>query len=171
MFSLDNMGRPDHLGPVSLWKYPDPDVALAVMLVVIRARPLLTYIPTFRDNHWMITWDIGVTPDGHTVHRRLHIVQEPDCDHLTNWGPITSVAGQETERNGIVVNITTMTLAQRQALESIANTTPVFKPNGEWNCQNWILAVLEEGVKQGLLTHEEYMEVVVAAQAVAPWSA
>lgn len=116
----------------------------------------------------MIAWRIGQTSEGHTVQRQVQIVQESGLDHLTNWGPITSATDKETEKNAVAVDITTMTLAQRQTLEHIANTTRVRVPNGDFNGQDWIISVLQEAVAQGLVEQAELERAVTTASNVQP---
>ncbi|KII93992.1 hypothetical protein PLICRDRAFT_49983 [Plicaturopsis crispa FD-325 SS-3] len=162
------MGRPTHVGPVGLWRYNDPDEVLLIQLIVFRAAYGIAFTPTPRDNHWMIAWRIGQTSEGHTVQRQVQIVQESGLDHLTNWGPITSATDKETEKNAVAVDITTMTLAQRQTLEHIANTTRVRVPNGDFNGQDWIISVLQEAVAQGLVEQAELERAVTTASNVQP---
>lgn len=40
--------------------------------------------------------------------------------------------------------------SSRAAVERIAADTPVFAPNGVWNCQDWVVTVLEQCVREGL---------------------
>jgi hypothetical protein len=42
--------------------------------------------------------------------------------------------------------------AQRVALEEIAARTEVRVPNGEWNCQDWVIEVLVSAVDDDLIS-------------------
>lgn len=161
---LDNMGKPpgkkppnqvDHL-------YKERDEVLAVILFVTRSsvRP---YNP--RNNHWIIAWELGMYGTN-PIHRRIAIVQEAGVDHLTNWGPLTKSASTATVTKTIGIPLKSMTLEERQKLEEIAVNTPVLIPDGEWNCQNWLMTVLETAEAQGLITNEEWSAAVEEAMKV-----
>jgi len=68
--------------------------------------------------------------------------------HLTNWGAVTKAYSRPATH----YKIATLTLANRQGLEQIANAEQVLIPDGNWNCQDWVHAVLKKGVDQGIFT-------------------
>ena len=47
-----------------------------------------------------------------------------------------------------------MTRAQRTELDAIGNATPVRKPDGTWNCQDWVITVLGSVETAGLIARE-----------------
>jgi hypothetical protein len=167
---LENFGRPEWVGPVSLFKYNDPNETLVVYLTVIRATPRLSYTPTSHDQHWMFTWYIGRNSEGQDVVRVAQIVQEIGRDHLTNWGAITVIERADIITNGVKLPLAQMTLAQRQAFETISNGMRVRRPDGEWNCQDWCKSVLKSSVENGLVTQEEVDRVLLEAESVEPKS-
>ncbi|KAJ6586520.1 hypothetical protein DFH09DRAFT_1308537 [Mycena vulgaris] len=155
---MENMGRPldGRLGPVGIEHlHKDPDLPLAVELLINR-----TY-PDLRGQHWTISWTVGNLPPRHKVQRVLHIVREIGCDHYTNWGPLTRSFNPLEYAS---VPIAELTLAQRRTLEGIAARTEVCVPNGEWNCQDWVIEVLECAVQADLLSAEERNAALRAAQ-------
>ncbi|KAJ7448515.1 hypothetical protein FB451DRAFT_1411260 [Mycena latifolia] len=126
---MENMGRPSdgRIGPVGIEHlYPDPDAPLAVELLINRGYPDL------RGQHWAIS-EIG-------------------CDHYTNWGPLTR---SFEPRDYGAVPIALLTLEQRRTLDSIAARTEVCIPNGDWNCQDWVIEVLGGAVEAGVLSTAE----------------
>ena len=44
---------------------------------------------------------------------------------------------------------------RRQQLESIANVHPVYVPNGEWNCQDFVKSVLDAAVDAGIIAAQD----------------
>ncbi|GLB41968.1 hypothetical protein LshimejAT787_1005680 [Lyophyllum shimeji] len=148
---LPNNGQTRHIRrPVDVdHLYRDPDKDLPVLLVATRAprSPLSTN--TSRDTHWKLAWGVGINTVGIPVERQIHVVR--DLDHLINWGPLTKLSEGHTK----AVTVTTMSLEQRRQLESIASATPVRKPDGAWNSQDWLRTVLEASVQQGLITQNE----------------
>ena len=57
-----------------------------------------------------------------------------------------------------------MSLPQRKGLEAIAGTEPVMRPDGEWNCQDWVLSVLGKAVQRNLLLPGQVSKVVQDAR-------
>jgi hypothetical protein len=141
--------------------FRDPDETVPVLLTII---PAHTGNP--RDNHWMLIW--RVFNGEHLIIRRLHIVHEIGYNHLTNWGPLTVTAG-DTTRNAPQLLLGELMLSQRRVLEGIAQETPVMVPNGEWNCQNWVVDVLKEAVKQNLLDNRLVDKVLIRASTIGTW--
>lgn len=137
--------------------FRDPDLSLPVELLINRAYPQL------RGQHWAISWTVGDISGSptHKVQRILHIVTELGFKHYTNWGPLTrSFDPLELA----AVPIATLTLVQRRALEDIAAETRVCVPNGEWNCQDWIIEVLGRAVEEDLVSAMEMDTAIRLAQ-------
>ncbi|KAF7334652.1 hypothetical protein MVEN_02295700 [Mycena venus] len=155
---MENMGRPDgRHPPIDLSHlYRDPESPLVVELLINRAHP------DQRGQHWALSWTVGDLPPRHKVQRILHIVREVGYYHYTNWGPLTRTFDPlELE----AISIAQLTRAQRGALEAIAGRTEVCVPNGEWNCQNWVMEVLECAVADGLVSAAERDAALDAAKA------
>lgn len=158
------MGRPggsfpppniDHL-------FRDPDKPLPVILLIV---PSDDPKATPKDSHWQIYWTVFQDPQQRVV-RKVHITRELNCAHLTNWGPITATAEEQTNRCP-EFELGNMTLAQRTELEKIASETEVEVPNGEWNCQNWIVEVLNEAIAVGLFSTAQVSKVLHEAAVLA----
>jgi hypothetical protein len=134
---LPNFGRPyGAIGPVGVdHNYRDSNETKEITLLVY---PSSTGVR--KDDHWMIYWEVGMY-GRMPVHRRLHLVQETGMLHLTNWGPVTQIAGNATHE-AKRYRLGHLTLRQRGTLERIARETQVYAPNGDWNCQNWVFAVI-----------------------------
>ena len=167
---LPDMGRPEgRFRPIDVsWLFPDADRMLCVELVVMRLQADSIYKPTSKDQHWMISWNLGDTADGRVVRRRLHLVREIGAEHLTNWGAVTTSSNADIELDGVVLPITHMTLVQRRALEEIGNSTGVRRPDGRWNCQDWCQTVLENAVQKGLIQQLEMERAITEGQATQP---
>jgi hypothetical protein len=161
---LDNMGKPPGKRPPNqvdhLFKERDEELAVVLFVTRSTVRP---YNP--RNNHWILAWELG-TYGINPIHRRIGVVQEAGIDHLTNWGPLTKSASTATVTKTIGIHVKTMTLDERQKLEEIAGNTQVLRPDGEWNCQNWLITVLETAEAQGLIMNEEWSAAVDEAMNV-----
>ncbi|KAK7060279.1 hypothetical protein VNI00_001044 [Paramarasmius palmivorus] len=150
-------------GPISIDHiHRDPNKDLIVYLVVVPSAGGRHRVR--KNDHWKLIWQIVDTP-GRTVGRILHIVRELGYNHLTNWGPLTKNLGDMT-RDSEWFRVAEMTLAQRKALEEIAKAEEVMEPDGEWNCQDWVVSVLEKAVQGELLTEEEVKWAIERAQGV-----
>jgi len=137
---LENMGRPNWPGPVSLntFLYPEPNAKLDVFLIVVRGQAPRIGTLTPHDQHWKFQWAIGKTKTGSSpVLRRLEIVQEKnlmgqgDLNHLTNWGAVTVVEEKLSPNDEVNILLKSLTLEQRKEFETISNGTRVRKPDGE----------------------------------------
>ena len=144
--------------------YRDPDYTLPVVIAIVPAR---SGDPT--DNHWMLIWTVYSSIQTGYIVRRLQVAQEQGFNHLTNWGALTVTAGTLTT-TAQKFSVGEMTLSQRKHLERIALGTQVMMPNGQWNCQNWITAVLKEAVNQYLLDGRIVDQALYAARQVQPHS-
>jgi hypothetical protein len=172
---LENMGRPNWPGPVSLstFLYPEPDTELDVFLVVVRGQAPRVGTLAPHDQHWMFQWTIGKTKtDSLPVLRRLQIVQEKnlmgqgDLNHLTNWGAVTVVGEKLVLHDEVNILLKSMTPEQRREFETVSNGTRVRKPDGNWNCQDWCKTVLETAVERGILSQSEVDRAVRSAEEV-----
>jgi hypothetical protein len=161
---LPNMGRPTDKAPPPqvdhLYKERDED--LTVILHVTRSN-IHPYNP--RDNHWTLAWQLG-TYGKFPIHRRISIIRETGTDHLTNWGALTKSTSTASLGQAVEISLKKMSLSQRELLEDIGNRTEVVKPNGKWNCQDWIITVLKRAEAQGVVTRDEWTAAVEAAAKV-----
>jgi hypothetical protein len=161
---LPDMGRPaGRLPPLSIdHLHPERDEILEVSLFVTRStlQPYNSY-----NNHWTLIWCLG-TRGNNIVHRKVHIVREIGFDHLTNWGGLTKLTSPMTVARAVDIPLKKMDLEQRRRLEKISERTEVVKPNGKWNCQDWIVSVLESAEAEGLVSREEWTKTVEQARNV-----
>lgn len=145
--------------------YHDPDTDLPILLIATRAVPLTGPAATKlepRNTHWKLAWAVGTNSLGLEVQRQVHIIHDLGVDHLTNWGAITKISEGHTK----AVEVATKSLDVRRRLEGIALNTPVRRPDGMWNCQDWIITVLEASEKDGLFTHQEWSSAIAAVSSV-----
>lgn len=154
---MANNGRPSgRLSPVGVEHiFKDPDIDLPVELLVNTSHPHP------RGRHWSISWTVGQSSSGDMVQRVLHVVQEVGYNHYTNWGPKTRVFEPVEFKS---IPIASLSKVQRLALETISEATPVFVPNGEWNCQDWVVEVFRQAVGEGLFTTEQIDRVLAVAR-------
>ncbi|KAG6843119.1 hypothetical protein H0H87_007675 [Tephrocybe sp. NHM501043] len=146
--------------------YRDPDTDLPVHLIATR----LPASHNPRDTHWRLAWSVGTNTLGHPVERQIHLVPSysspsyssstsiPPGPFLTNWGALTrsNTGAADRERHSKSVTLTVMSLAERRRLEAIAAATPVRKPDGAWNSQDWLVTVIEACVQHGLVTRQQF---------------
>ena len=164
---LPNMGRdPSVVEPPGIdHLYPDRDIPRPVMLVVWDMdKPDLPP----KSRHWAIAWQVGTATNGHPVHRQLAIVREHNAhgplSHLTNWGPKT-----KTVEPGLrCIPLAELALPQRRWLEGVAGAEPVRKPNGRWNCQDWVLSVFAQAVRAGVLARAQVESALAEAGCLEP---
>ncbi|KAI0065167.1 hypothetical protein BV25DRAFT_1822284 [Artomyces pyxidatus] len=143
------MTPPTNLG----WRYPDTDVPLMVYIAV-SAYPTPSE-PCPRDRQWSLLWEQGVAIRGCqmiTVARFLEARQAAGCEHYTYWGPVTRAASLEGAR---LIPVATLSMADRRALEKLAGGIRVMKPNGWWNCQNWVVQLLRRAADEDIITAKE----------------
>ncbi len=159
-----NMGVPaGRVRPIDIdHLYPEKDEDLMVEVIVTAS----SSSKTPRDNHWMLAWELGRAGPKTVVHRRVNVVREAGVPHLTNWGALTKTASANTIIRYHSIAVKEMTRAQRVELEAIGNTTPVRKPDGKWNCQDWVVTVLKVAEVAGLVTREEWTAAVAVAETV-----
>ncbi|KAK0209101.1 hypothetical protein DFS33DRAFT_1380582 [Desarmillaria ectypa] len=160
----NEMGRPfGRLPPIDLnyWN-PDPDTKVPVHIMVTR----MSGFTDPRDLHWKLVWAVKIVEkdgDIQIFHRRLEVVQEVGYDHLTNWGAVTQVETVSSKRFNPRKVVATMSLAQRKELEKLASQVRIEEPNGVWNCQDWIVTVLQKAEQAGLVTKNEWTAAVTWA--------
>ncbi|KZS90240.1 hypothetical protein SISNIDRAFT_184111 [Sistotremastrum niveocremeum HHB9708] len=143
----------DHLAP-------DPDEDREVKICISRARP----DDRARDRHWRIVWSTKQTIEGANAYRVLQIVQERGWNIYTNWGPMTKYldcSPGSGQLSNPCVSITTINLARRRILESIALCTPPVSPNSGGNSQDWVASVLAQAVGRGVISRQQ-MEAAIA---------
>ncbi|KAL1703590.1 hypothetical protein EV121DRAFT_260689 [Schizophyllum commune] len=136
--------------PVDLAYFrPDADVCKEIFLIVY------TEQPEPRDRHWGIRWVVSArsNPDrlANRAARCLELYAHVRSKHLVNWGPITQQHHLYVAHQISSISLGVLTLEQRRQLEAIAWNVPICLPDGEWNCQNWVCAVLVIAVARGIL--------------------
>ncbi|KAF8878644.1 hypothetical protein CPB85DRAFT_1342533, partial [Mucidula mucida] len=83
------------------------------------------------------------------ITRSTRDITEPHDHH---WKLSWIVA--ETRKNTLFA--WQMSLRTRQELEAVAAVEPVRVPDGQWNCQDWLISVLERAEALEILTHEQW---------------
>jgi len=170
---LPRMGQPDGVRkPASLdHLFSDPPTDLEVSIVVTQGDGpgIISSADTdlgSKANHWTLSWTVGFTPgrDRVPVCRRVHIVREVGQGHLTNWGPLTQTV--QPSPSLTYISIAMLSRDARNALETIAEKTQVYAPDGVWNCQDWLESVLEEAVETGLFGREEVQNALDRAKSI-----
>ncbi|KAI0777399.1 hypothetical protein BD413DRAFT_601835 [Trametes elegans] len=118
------------LGPIDNARLaPDPDT-------------ILKLAESPRDLHWSLSWRVGAG-----AWRHVHIDRHNDPSaprpqpRYVYWGAQTKIGGSATSQAQKIL-VGSMDLRARRAIENIAWTVPVMQPDGIWNCQNWINALL-----------------------------
>lgn len=111
--------------------------------------------PEPADRRWGIGWTVGWAPSGAEVLRLLHLMQEPNFNGLTNWGPLTRPLSEEDARLTKRFPIARLSLDARQRLERIAAKTQVQAPDGQYGSQHWVVEVLKQAVEANLLSNSQ----------------
>lgn len=157
---LENFGRPTNiLRPVDLDHiYREKRVDLPIILHVTLASTGIA-----RDNHWTIAWQVGMA-DKYKVHRRVQIVREILATHLTNWGAMTKASTADTQANAFEMSLGVLGYEARRRLEEIGDGMEVYEPDGQWNCQNWVVMVLRKAEEEGLIEKNVWMKAVMEAE-------
>ncbi|OSD02629.1 hypothetical protein PYCCODRAFT_328939 [Trametes coccinea BRFM310] len=158
--------------PINMdWQYPDRDVDAPVYLLV--------YAPTDpshtrRDLHWSVAWPTSSTSalDAPADVLAWRHVQVETYDVKTDpapqpryvyWGACTKSA-DENAAGAEKLLLGTFSREQRRKVEELAWETSVMHPNGDWNCQNWILGLFDKLDAAGLVPRRRLDEVVKAAE-------
>ncbi|TFK80585.1 hypothetical protein K466DRAFT_605213 [Polyporus arcularius HHB13444] len=141
----------------------DTDEERNVVVMVYPPRRAPGYVPNPRDLHWSLSWRVD---KGGWKH--LHVTAE-DTGYdprlprrYVYWGPITKSAGNATS-GAVEVPLGRMSLAVRRRIEQLAWGVQVAKPNGQWNCQNWVLDLLCKIYWDGIISQATWSEVVSKA--------
>ncbi|EJT97524.1 hypothetical protein DACRYDRAFT_119218 [Dacryopinax primogenitus] len=131
----------DHLAP-------ELDVIMPVYLFIGKGEQ---QEPTYRHWSlvWVLPWRLQRPPSGYAAVRTLELTQEFPALHLTNWGPLTRTRYVQSLQMGLIP-LGKLSFAERQLLEQIAKNTPVYRPNGIYNCQHWVIDVISKGIHDGL---------------------
>lgn len=87
------------------------------------------------------------------------MIQNIQGSHLVNWGAFTA-SSKLLPGPVVAFCLGTFTLDQRRMFEAIAWNVRVMEPDGEWNCQNWVAAVLSVAVERGLISAAKVREVI-----------
>ncbi|KAI0777332.1 hypothetical protein BD413DRAFT_490404 [Trametes elegans] len=164
--------------PINMdWQYPDRDVSAAVYLLVFAPTP---NTPTRRDLHWSISWPTATESAPGTTNTARGLdsaaawrhIQVETYDVKTDpapqpryvyWGACTKSADELTA-HAVKLALGTFPKAHRRRLEELAWETPVMHPNGEWNCQNWVLAFFDKVVADGLVAQAKIDHIVQEAE-------
>jgi len=143
---LENFGRDGLEKPADLqWLVKESTEPLDVTLLV--------HCKTF---HWLIYWKAPLANDdpNNPALRVIHLIQEINRDHLTNWGPLTKSVGRSTISGGYKFPLGKLTLQQRKALEAIAEEHPVQAPDGKYDCKTWIEQVVKKAIDAGIFEED-----------------
>lgn len=156
-------GQSERRAPVSSeWVYRDPDVELDVVLGIYPS----TVPGTPPDHlHWAILWKVGEyenpgpRKNGEILppieaYRVLELISDSGESGYTYWGAMTKEGGRQTKRLR-PIPIAKLSLRNRQRLEQCALETPVYLPNGKFNCQLWAWDILKRGIQKGILKKED----------------
>lgn len=153
-------------GPINLdcWaQYRDRDEDAEVFLAVYKP-----VVPTMtpRDLHWSLAWPIS----GTAAWRQIHVVTEsmsdgpPPQPRYVYWGAMTKSAGP-VDSVATRQSVGVFSLADRLRIEGLARDTPVMVPDGTWNCQDWLLDLLQRIVSAGLISQDKRDSLVGDLQA------
>ncbi|CDO71169.1 hypothetical protein BN946_scf184845.g39 [Trametes cinnabarina] len=162
---LAEQGRAGAVGfpPIDLhWRFGDPDASLPVYILVSSPVDQTRFDP--HGLHWSLSWEVKPNVWRHVnivTHR--HPDQPPPNPRYVYWGALTKCSGPGTlvKRRILVAD---MTFAMRKQIEEVAFTVPVMQPNGQWNCQDWLLDLLDRLRQNGLISDQNLKEVVSAAR-------
>ncbi|TFK54002.1 hypothetical protein OE88DRAFT_1654454 [Heliocybe sulcata] len=167
---VPHQGRmaPDGVTPLQLrmnmdWTIKDTHGDLPVYVLVepppdSRAKP--------RDLHWMLAWRVQ---EEDNFWRVIQVVRERPVgsdfmnNYLTNSGPATHALLTSTTRQGRLIYVGTLSRDQRRELEGIAEEHPVREPDGTWNCQNFLVEVLELAIARGIVDKETARKAIADA--------
>ncbi|CDO71167.1 hypothetical protein BN946_scf184845.g37 [Trametes cinnabarina] len=139
------------------WVAPDPDARVDVYLVVYPPRPREC---DPRGLHWSISWEVA-RGAWRIVH--LEMVNDyrapPPQPRYVYWGPQTKTGGLATKQATKIL-IRQMSLQTRRDIEAISRTIPVMAPNGQWNCQQWTIALLGKLLERKIIDQRTWDRVV-----------
>lgn len=149
----DGETRPVDMGTF----YTDQDVDKTIYLVTLMTGT------TPRDRHWAIRWQVEHRIRYEPALRCLEIIENfliNPHSYLINFGPLTTLHNLSPYAEFAIFPLQTLSLAQRSELEKISWNVGVAPPDGEFNCQNWVAAVLGVAVLRGLLDETTVRDVL-----------
>ncbi|OSD02660.1 hypothetical protein PYCCODRAFT_1435312 [Trametes coccinea BRFM310] len=162
---LPEQGRAGVVGfpPIDLhWRFGDPDISLPVYILVSPPVDSTKFDP--HGLHWSLSWEVKKD-----VWRHVNIIthmqpnQPPPNPRYVYFGALTKSIASDTPMERRIL-IGKMTLAMRREIEALAWTVPVMWPNGQWNCQDWLLDLLARMREKGLITLSQLDDAVKAAR-------
>ncbi|KAI0765205.1 hypothetical protein C8Q74DRAFT_1371053 [Fomes fomentarius] len=131
---------------------------------------ILVYGPTERglrasELHWSLAWYVR---EGAVRH--IHIVSERVGSdsrgrRLVYWGPVTKSPPKPGSATVMArkISLGPMTFQMRQAVETLSWQIPVQVPDGRWNCQLWIIDLLNKMVQKRIITEAIWSDVIAKA--------
>ncbi|KAI0707568.1 hypothetical protein C8T65DRAFT_808940 [Cerioporus squamosus] len=132
-------------------------------VVVMVFPPIPGLIRTPRDAHWSLSWRVDAGGWKHLHVVTLDTSYDPRLrKRYVYWGPETKTVG-EAKRGAQHVSLGYMSPAVRRRIEALAWTVGVAKPNGDWNCQNWIIDLLCKICQDRIIDQAKWSEVVARA--------
>jgi hypothetical protein len=135
--------------------FPDPDGGQVVHIVVsgypAPARPLP------RERTWALCW----SPANGVVRILGTVRAAPEKESYVYWGPVTQA--YDFSRECRLIPVANLGRGKRAALERVANSVGVMRPNGWWNGQNWVVEVLKRAVEHDLISPEERDKAIYSA--------
>ncbi|KAI0262105.1 hypothetical protein BC834DRAFT_845270 [Gloeopeniophorella convolvens] len=126
--------------------FPEPD-APRVVHIAVSAYPAPTR-PLPRERAWALCW----APAAGATRVLGTVRAAPDRDSFVYWGPMTLAGDAARERGARLVPVASLSRGKRAALERIAQSVGVMRPNGWWNGQNWVVEVLKRAVEEDLIS-------------------
>ncbi|KAI0654904.1 hypothetical protein C8Q70DRAFT_1024450 [Cubamyces menziesii] len=147
------------LAPIdNAWQAPDPNVELQVFVLVYP--PPTTPGSGPHDVHWGLAWEVAKDAWRHVELETHNDLQAPPPQpRYVYWGARTKMGAQATaDARKILVG--SMSLAKRLEIESLARTIPVVEPNGHWNCQHWLVALIGEMLRVKLIDQRTWDSVI-----------
>ena len=156
--------------PINMdWQHPDLNDAPHPVFLLVHPPPPAQPRCSPRDLHWALAWQprydsSASTPFGFTrgPWRRIELdtydvrTDPAPQPRYVFWGARTASADPDPTHDAGVARIPLVRLvcAQRRRVEELAWEVPVMVPDGVWNGQDWIRALLECMVVEGLVARE-----------------
>ena len=177
--------------PINMdWQHPDADAPRPVFLLVYPpSSPRSTHgrAHTWRDLHWSLAWqpscpetteapgasEAGDAWSPATAAGAWRHVQLDTYDVRTDpapqpryvfWGARTASADPAALAGVAALQLGSLPRDARKRIEALAWETPVAFPNGRWNCQDWLRALLELVMAEGLVDRARVQEALVRAE-------
>ncbi len=123
-----------------------------------------------RDLRWSLAWQVS---NGGWKHIHVTAENTPYDRHLpwryVYWGPQTKTAGLATYQ-ARKTSLGVMNSATRKRIEAIAWEVGVAKPDGQWNCQHWILALLGKLYENRVINQAQWSKAIADASHRMCWS-